>query len=626
VKEQRIHNIISDISAQFGLKKQPAVYICDKAASPSLMGFIHPVLLIPSDCYSDKELALILKHELTHYRQYDLWYKLFLLVVNAVHWFNPAVYLLRCEACIDLELSCDDEVIKGMSAEDRIIYGETILSCVSQQKMRKAALTTCFNDTAKTLKGRLKNILSAGKKRNGLIIIFISLIFIAGIGALVTFTGGGQKQKNTDGFTWYGAVDLISEETKLPDNLIEGYDAWNEFLNSDSTIALVAAIPEEDIYVYGLKENGAEEGTYTLRGICVRQGEELQVLDTGWGVYDEIPKLRYEDYDGDGTKELAMISRSSGGTNLFFNDLHILEKNDAGGWTDNTFDSSDWQDIINNRLEYQVKDGSLTIAIAGQDTGYNIDIAALEEEWDEKLTSVFFGNFGEFTFNNGKIYLQVLPAAVVGDWATPQAITETYIRMEVLYNGKFDLQNAFAPGPAAQEASGDSPEDEAGTETEDNPDEEAGTETEDNPEDEAGTETEDNPNMETLDSPDEGAGTETEDNPNMETLDSPVGRLNQEMTDSFVKAYFSGDKESAEKYMAENAEYDSYVYKDANGNEADVYDKLTHLLAKWYAASEEEAKVQYEYALEGEDSFTYLDLELKQEEGGWVITAIVLEK
>jgi hypothetical protein len=62
------------------------------------------------------------------------------------------------------------------------------------------------------------------------------------------------------------------------------------------------------------------------------------------------------------------------------------------------------------------------------------------------------------------------------------------------------------------------------------------------------------------------------------------------------------------------------------GNEADVYDKLTHLLAKWYAASEEEAKVQYEYALEGEDSFTYLDLELKQEEGGWVITAIVLEK
>nr|WP_315021672.1 M56 family metallopeptidase [uncultured Aminipila sp.] len=443
LKEQRSYDIINDISTKFGIKKLVDVYVCDQIASPSIMGFFRPVVVIPSGHYSDEELTFIFKHELTHYRRYDLWYKMLLLLSNAIHWFNPMIYLLRYEAYVDLEFSCDDEVIKGMSTDVKKAYGETILSCINQQKMRKIALTTCFSDTTKTLKERLQNILSTRKKHNGLIIIFTILLLIVSTGAAVAFTGGEQNHKNADGFSWYGAVNLISKEIKLPEELIESDDDWNTFLGSDRTIALVADIPKEAIYVYGLKENGTEEGTYSLHGICIKQGNDIQVLDIDWGVYGELPKLQYEDYDNDGIKELAMISKSANGTGISLNDLHILERSNTNGWTDYSFGSDDWSDIINNKLAYQVEDGTLTIAINGEDTGDKINLKSLEEKWGYKLNSIYVGNYGEFNFKDGKIYLQVLPTASVDSWATPQLISETYIQMEVLYyKGEFELKNA----------------------------------------------------------------------------------------------------------------------------------------------------------------------------------------
>lgn len=444
LKDQRSYHIIANISTKLGIKKKIDVYVCDRIASPSIMGFLHPVVVIPSDHYSDEELTFIFKHELTHYKHFDLWYKMLLLISNAVHWFNPLVYLLRYEAYNDLELSCDDEVIKGMSTDVKKAYGKTILTCINQQKMRTIALTTGFNDSTKTLKERLQNILSTRKKHNGFIIILTLLLLIVSTGVSVAFTSGGQNQKNADGFSWYGAVNLISENIKLPEELITSDNDWNNYLKSNNTIALVAAIPEEAIYVYGLKENGTEEGTYTLHGICIRQGNAIQILDVNWGVYGELPMLQYEDYDNDGTKELAMISKSANGTGISLNDLHILEKSNTNGWIDYSFSSDDWSDIINNKLKYQVKDGTLTITINDQVAGNKIDLNSLEGTWGGKLNTVFVGNYGEFTFKDGKIYLQVLPTASVGNWATPQVITETPIQMEVLYKDGFELKNAFS--------------------------------------------------------------------------------------------------------------------------------------------------------------------------------------
>lgn len=610
-KEQRIEELVTQIAKQLDLKKQPEIYVCNKIESPALMGLFHPILILPKDWGSELELEFILRHELVHYRQKDIWYKLIFLLANAIHWFNPAVFLLRSEACNDLELACDDEVIKSMSATERIKYGETILSCINRQKLRNMALATGFNDSTKSLKERLKNICSERKKRNGFIIIMISLILVVTMGALFSFHRDGNVHKQIAGLNWYGAVDLILENTDLPDQLIENYDDWNAFLESDKTIAFVARIPEADISVYGLKENGTEAGVYTLKGIYVKQGNEVQVLDTNWGVYDELPVIRYQDYDGDGIKEIAMISRSASGTGLSVNDLYILEKVSSGGWKEHVFTSLDWSEILNKKLEYQVKDGRLTFSLDIKDGKGNKYITRidkeLEEEWGDKITSVFFGSFGEFTFQEDKIYLKVLPFASVDDWATPQNISPEYFSFEVLYNGSFHLTRGITNVYKLQINAEDS--DNKGIN--DNKNNESSSDS--NPQEPETVIEEDKTEVIT-------------DEKVREYLNNPDGTALKETVEGFVKAYFSNDQETAASYLSKDADYDSFVYRDEQGIEKDVYNKLSHLVAKWYTASEEEANVQYEYAVEKEDSFTYLNLDLSKEEGKWAITGIYLEK
>ncbi|MDK2808795.1 MAG: bla regulator protein blaR1, partial [Clostridiales bacterium] len=435
-QEQNIQAVLSLVTGELSLAFNLEVLICDRATSPLLLGFIHPKLVIPIACYTDQELYFIMKHELSHFKRGDIWYKFFFVFVNAVHWFNPTVYLLRKESYLNLEMVCDDEVVRNMSLADRKRYGEVILSCIRQQKMRRVDLLTGFNDT-KTLKMRLKNIMDTRRKRNGILMLLFVLIIIAGMGTLLSVNG--KKQKNTGSLTWYGENDLRLELGELPDLPIKNSQGFDAFLKSDSTLALLAVLPEADIRLFGRKENGLEDETYTLHGLYVMQGKEIQRLDTDWGVYGELPTIEYQDFDRDGEKELALIVKSSSGTNLSINDLHILEKKEEGGWTDHVFTSLDWQKIVNDKVKYQVEEGILSLTYDGEDMGYQIDLATFEEEWGERLTSVFFGSIGEFVFQNGTIYLKTLPTAEVGDWVTPQFITEDYIQFNVLYQENFEL-------------------------------------------------------------------------------------------------------------------------------------------------------------------------------------------
>ncbi len=178
---------------KMGAGKVPPIRICEETISPSIMGMFHPVLLLPNNEYSVKELTFILRHELVHYKRCDIWYKLFILIVNSIHWFNPFVWLMRHESNVDLELSCDDEVINGTAIEERKAYSETIFACIHQQKERRSALTTYFFGGTKTLKERFENILSLRKKRNGSILVIVLMVIIFGIGSFIVFTDSNKE-------------------------------------------------------------------------------------------------------------------------------------------------------------------------------------------------------------------------------------------------------------------------------------------------------------------------------------------------------------------------------------------------------------------------------------------------
>ena len=108
------------------------IYRCSRLESPIMTGFFRPRILIPDADYTDKELEIIIRHEMTHYKRHDVWYKLLLLIANAMHWFNPLVYIMVKCADRDLEYSCDDIVVKGEDAEFRKLYSKVILKTIAK--------------------------------------------------------------------------------------------------------------------------------------------------------------------------------------------------------------------------------------------------------------------------------------------------------------------------------------------------------------------------------------------------------------------------------------------------------------------------------------------------------------
>ena len=116
--------------------KDLALLVCPAVGAPLVTGFVNPALLLPRETVSDG----VLRHELIHTRRRDLWYKLLLLLSRSLHWFNPLVWIMLRAAEGDMERACDDDVVKGLSREQRGRYGQTIVDALRQErKTRKEA-------------------------------------------------------------------------------------------------------------------------------------------------------------------------------------------------------------------------------------------------------------------------------------------------------------------------------------------------------------------------------------------------------------------------------------------------------------------------------------------------------
>lgn len=170
---------------KMGISQEVPVLVSSRAPSPMLLGFTCPSLILPHEDYSEQELYFIFQHELTHYRKKDQWFKLFFLAVNAVHWFNLTVYLMFRAVDLDMECSCDDEVIRGALPAERRAYMETIFNSI-EYGLKGNCLSTHINGGARVLKQRFVNILDGSKKRCGVVFaaaVLICCILISGLAA-----------------------------------------------------------------------------------------------------------------------------------------------------------------------------------------------------------------------------------------------------------------------------------------------------------------------------------------------------------------------------------------------------------------------------------------------------------
>ena len=141
------------------------VRTCRAAASPVLAGFLRPVIYLP-EALGGAERDFALLHEYAHFRRRDLWYKLLLVWANALHWFNPLVWLLRRAAERDVELACDALVLRDRDAGFRRQYGRALLSTVSGRQPA-GALTTGFSGGMADLRRRFRSLVDTAPRRPG---------------------------------------------------------------------------------------------------------------------------------------------------------------------------------------------------------------------------------------------------------------------------------------------------------------------------------------------------------------------------------------------------------------------------------------------------------------------------
>ncbi len=182
---------LDGLRAEVGVARNVALLRCSCIGSPTLAGFFRPRILLPPVALAGEELAFVFRHELVHLRRGDLWYKLLLLLANAVHWFNPLVWLLASQLSFDTELACDADVLAGSGRDERKAYGYTVLSFIEygwrkdHDLLRLTPLTSKFLGGKKQLKKRFYNITDTTAKKRGLVFLFAIMLIAALAGSSV---------------------------------------------------------------------------------------------------------------------------------------------------------------------------------------------------------------------------------------------------------------------------------------------------------------------------------------------------------------------------------------------------------------------------------------------------------
>ncbi|SFL06617.1 Signal transducer regulating beta-lactamase production, contains metallopeptidase domain [Paenibacillus sp. 1_12] len=192
--------------------------------SPMLIGFVKPQIVFPNTNMSTADYQLALRHELIHHKQKDAWLKLFAVIVNCLHWFNPVSYLALANVSEACEYAVDETLSKMMQPMDKKRYSEMILHFASQAS---PAFNSGLAQPKKQLYRRFKLIMNRSKGKgqafSGIVIavmiaavsLFSSSVVFATASQPITEYSGGIKTYYNVNDTLEGNVQSTLGKTKM---------------------------------------------------------------------------------------------------------------------------------------------------------------------------------------------------------------------------------------------------------------------------------------------------------------------------------------------------------------------------------------------------------------------------
>ena len=151
----------------------------ENVSSPFVLGLIKPRIYLPFNM-NGQDLEHVVAHEQTHIRRKDHWWKPLGFLLLTIHWFNPFMWLSYVLLCRDIELACDEKVIRELGNEQRADYTQALVAC-SVNRRTIAACPLAFGEVG--VKERVKSVMNYKKPAFGIVILAV----IACVGVAVCF-------------------------------------------------------------------------------------------------------------------------------------------------------------------------------------------------------------------------------------------------------------------------------------------------------------------------------------------------------------------------------------------------------------------------------------------------------
>lgn len=176
------------------------VYISPYIASPLVAGIFKPRIYLPEGL-EEEEKIYVLAHERVHIRRKDYLFKIAGFIALTIHWFNPVIWVSYYFMCKDMEMSCDERVVKELGKDRKKEYSETLLRFAEKSS---GLLSLAFGESH--TKSRIKNILKYKKPAAGITSGAFILLGLAGC-TLLTNPEGTAAEENSQAISIIGGAD-----------------------------------------------------------------------------------------------------------------------------------------------------------------------------------------------------------------------------------------------------------------------------------------------------------------------------------------------------------------------------------------------------------------------------------
>lgn len=153
------------------------IFQSENVSSPFVLGIINPRIYLPFSM-NEQDLEHVVAHEQAHIRRKDHWWKPLGFFLLTIHWFNPLMWLAYVLLCRDIELACDEKVIKGLSNEQRADYTQALVACSVNRRMI-AACPLAFGEVG--VKERVKSVMNYKKPAFWIIILAVIACVIVAV-------------------------------------------------------------------------------------------------------------------------------------------------------------------------------------------------------------------------------------------------------------------------------------------------------------------------------------------------------------------------------------------------------------------------------------------------------------